>query len=177
MCADQAKMCGSGKGGGLGMTIGMGVGVVVNGGKNRIVQSRTVRRDGWTEARREAFLLALSMTANVTTAAASVGITRSGAHALRRREPGFAVLWGEALASGYDRLEEALLMAALAGLQGDPGRVGLAGADAGAEAEAGAGAGAGAEGRCVVGGDGGVDGGGDGMGAAAGDARRVRAFR
>ncbi len=92
------------------------------------------------------------MTANVTTAAASVGITRSGAHALRRREPGFAALWGEALASGYDRLEEALLMAALAGLQGDPAGAGLEDADAGAEA------GAGADERCAVGVEGGVDG-------------------
>lgn len=125
------------------MTIGMGVSVVVNGGKNRVVQARTVRKDGWTEARREGFLLALSMTANVTTAAASVGITGSGAHALRRREPGFAVLWGEALASGYDRLEEALLMGALARLQGDPDGAGLEGADAGT--------GAGADERCAGG--------------------------
>lgn len=101
------------------MTVGMGVGVVVNGGKNRIVQTRTVRKDGWTEARREGFLLALSMTANVTTSAAGVGITSSGAHALRRREPGFAAAWSEALASGYDRLEEALLMVTLAGLRDD----------------------------------------------------------
>lgn len=114
------------------MAIGVGVdgrlargatGVVVNGGRNRITQARTVRKDGWTAARREGFLLALSMTANVTTSAVSVGITPSGAHALRRREPGFAALWGEALASGYDRLEEALLTATLAGLRGDPAGV------------------------------------------------------
>ena len=108
----------------------MGVGVVVNGGKNRIVQTRTVRKDGWTEARREGFLLALSMTANVTTSAAGVGITSSGAHALRRREPGFAAAWSEALASGYDRLEEALLMVTLAGLRDDLPVTGLADARA-----------------------------------------------
>ena len=112
------------------MTVGMGVGVVVNGGKNRIVQTRTVRKDGWTEARREGFLLALSMTANVTTSAAGVGITSSGAHALRRREPGFAAAWSEALASGYDRLEEALLMVTLAGLRDDLPVTGLADARA-----------------------------------------------
>ena len=97
----------------------IGVGVVLNGGRNRVTQVRTVRKDGWTAARREGFLLALSMTANVTTAAIGVGITPSGAHALRRREPAFAALWAEALVSGYDRLEEALLMITLAGLRGE----------------------------------------------------------
>ncbi|MEG3172902.1 hypothetical protein U1708_11835 [Sphingomonas sp. ZB1N12] len=98
----------------------IGVGVVLNGGRNRVTQVRTVRKDGWTAARREGFLLALSMTANVTTAAIGVGMTPSGAHALRRREPAFAALWAEALVSGYDRLEEALLMITLAGLRGEP---------------------------------------------------------
>lgn len=116
------------------------VGTVVNGGKNRVVQMRTVRKDGWTAARRAAFLLAVSMTANVTTASGSVGMTRSGANALRRREPAFAALWAQAMKDGYDRLEEALLAAALAGLEGDPagalifdgesGEAGIAGADA-----------------------------------------------
>ena len=96
------------------------VGTVVNGGKNRVVQMRTVRKDGWTAVRRAAFLLAVSMTANVTTAAASAGMTRSGANALRRREPAFAALWAQAMKDGYDRLEEALLAATLAGLDGDP---------------------------------------------------------
>jgi len=105
------------------------VGTVLNGGKNRVVQARTVRKDGWTEARRAGFLLALSMTANVTVSAQGVGITRSGANALRRREPAFAALWAEALASGYDRLEEALLAATLAALQGD-GAGGAAGSNA-----------------------------------------------
>ena len=152
------------------MAIGVGVdgrlargatGVVVNGGRNRITQARTVRKDGWTAARREGFLLALSMTANVTTSAVSVGITPSGAHALRRREPGFAALWGEALASGYDRLEETLLTATLAGLRGDPAGVVLE--DAGNDP-----ADMGAARAC---GDGEVDGdaGGGEMGVAVGD--------
>ena len=103
-----------------GLSMAIGVGVVLNGGRNRVTQARTVRKDGWTAARREGFLLALSMTANVTTAAIGVGITPSGAHALRRREPAFAALWAEALVSGYDRLEEALLMITLAGLRSEP---------------------------------------------------------
>ncbi|WP_380783620.1 hypothetical protein [Sphingomonas sp. R86520] len=142
-----------------------GTGVVVNGGKNRITQARTVRKDGWTAARREGFLLALSMTANVTTSAVSVGITPSGAHALRRREPGFAALWGEALASGYDRLEEALLTATLAGLRGDPAGVVLE--DAGNDpADMGA---ARACGEGEVGGEVGGEEGGAEMGVAVGD--------
>ena len=119
--AGLVAFCGwFGRFGEWGLSMAIGVSVVLNGGKNRIVQARTVRRDGWTAARREEFLLALSMTANVTTAAIGVGITPSGAHALRRREPVFAAMWAEALASGYDRLEEALLTITLAGLRGEP---------------------------------------------------------
>ncbi|HXH17042.1 MAG TPA: hypothetical protein VNJ10_13020 [Sphingomonas sp.] len=124
------------------------IGTVLNGGKNRVVQARTVRKDGWTEARRAGFLLALSMTANVTISAQGVGITRSGANALRRREPAFAALWAEALASGYDRLEEALLAATLAALQGD-GAGGAGGPDAAGRDASGGDAASGDGGRAV----------------------------
>ena len=89
---------------------------VVTGGSHRVVQVRSVRPNGWTKARRMTFLAALSMTCNVTSSSAVVGMNRSSANMLRRRDPLFAAQWADALASGYDRLEEDLLAAAIAGL-------------------------------------------------------------
>ncbi len=89
---------------------------VVTGGSHRVVQVRTARPDGWTPARRKTFLTALSMTCNVTSSSAAAGMNRHSAGALRQRDPLFAAQWAEAMASGYDRLEEGLLAAAIAGL-------------------------------------------------------------
>ncbi len=89
---------------------------VVTGGSHRVVQVRSVRPNGWTKARRMKFLAALSMTCNVTSSSAVVGMNRSSVNMLRRRDPLFAAQWADALASGYDRLEEGLLAAAIAGL-------------------------------------------------------------
>ncbi len=95
---------------------------------------RAVRHDGWTKPRRAQFLRVLGTTCNVRASAASAGLALSGAYALRLRDPVFAASWAAALASGYDRLEEALLAAAIAGLSGDWGdetRAAAAGAGAG----------------------------------------------
>ena len=97
---------------------------VVTGGKGRLWQARTPRKDGWTTERRERFFAALSTTCNVTTSAAAAGLNRSSAFAFRRRDAVFAAEWAEALASGYDRLEEGLLAAAIAGLHGEIGKPG-----------------------------------------------------
>ncbi len=80
-----------------------------------------MRHDGWTKPRRAQFLRVLGTTCNVRASAASAGLALSGAYALRLRDPVFAASWAAALASGYDRLEEALLAAAIAGLSGDWG--------------------------------------------------------
>ena len=89
---------------------------VVAGGSHRVVQVRKVRPNGWTQARRATFLTALSMTCNVTSSSAAVGSNRHSASALKRRDALFAAQWAEALASGYERLEEGLLAVAIAGL-------------------------------------------------------------
>lgn len=96
-------------------------GTIVNGSRNRGLQVRALRHDGWTKARRAQFLRVLGTTCNVEGAVASVGLALSGAYALRLRDPVFAASWAAALGSGYDRLEEALLAAAIAGLRGDWG--------------------------------------------------------
>lgn len=87
--------------------------------KNRNIQVRAPRFDGWTKARRAQFLRVLGTTCNVRAAAADVGMGFGTAYALRLRDPAFAAAWAAALADGYDRLEEALLAAAIAGLSGD----------------------------------------------------------
>lgn len=115
-------------------------GTIVNGSRNRGLQVRALRHDGWTKARRAQFLRVLGTTCNVEGAVASVGLALSGAYALRLRDPVFAASWAAALGSGYDRLEEALLAAAIAGLRGDWG-------DEPREAAGGAGFGSGADGE------------------------------
>ena len=87
--------------------------------KNRSIQVRAPRFDGWTKARRAQFLRVLGTTCNVRAAAADVGMGFGTAYALRLRDPAFAAAWAAALADGYDRLEEVLLAAAIAGLSGD----------------------------------------------------------
>ncbi len=87
--------------------------------KNRSIQVRAPRFDGWTKARRAQFLRVLGTTCNVRAAATDVGMGFGTAYALRLRDPAFAAAWAAALADGYDRLEEVLLAAAIAGLSGE----------------------------------------------------------
>jgi len=86
---------------------------VIGAQSGRRVQQRRARHDGWTQKRRKQFLDALAGSCNVRKAAAAAGLHASNAYALRQRDPAFADLWKEALALGYERLEEALLEHAL----------------------------------------------------------------
>lgn len=87
----------------------------VGGGNGRQIQAKKQRKDGWTKARRTTFLKVLAESCNVRMAARAVGMT-GGAYKLRHTDPAFALLWDEALAIGYDRLETMLLQRALAGI-------------------------------------------------------------
>lgn len=118
------KACGSGDAGGRAATDtgagpDRGGATIVSGSMNRGIQARASRSDGWNKVRRAQFLEVLERTCNVRAAAASVGLHFSGAYALRLRDAAFAASWATALAGGYDRLEEALLAAAIAGLSDD----------------------------------------------------------
>lgn len=55
------------------------------------------RRDGWTADKRARFLALLASGETVRAAAAAVGLHESAAHAFRRRSPGFAAEWDQAL--------------------------------------------------------------------------------
>jgi hypothetical protein len=59
--------------------------------------TRTTRRDGWTNGRRVTFFVTLAATGSVTFAAASVGLSRKSAYALKKRDKTFASLWERGL--------------------------------------------------------------------------------
>lgn len=69
------------------------------------------RRDGWTPARRQAFLDLLRSGLDVRRAAAQVGLSRCSVYKLRARDEGFAAAWDAALREA--RAEEQSRFAAL----------------------------------------------------------------
>lgn len=74
-----------------------------------------------TKAAEQGFLLALAATANITLAAAAVGVAPSVFHRRRDRDPGFAREMRAALAEGAARLREALIEGFLPGGHEDDG--------------------------------------------------------
>lgn len=67
------------------------------------------RHNAWPAKSRAAFLDHLAATCNVTEAARSVGVFPATPHRVRRRDPGFAAQWSQALEAGYVTLETMLL--------------------------------------------------------------------
>jgi hypothetical protein len=57
----------------------------------------TCRHDGWTRQRRRRFLEALAEGHRVERACAQVGMSKTSAYKLRRRDPRFAFAWSAAL--------------------------------------------------------------------------------
>jgi hypothetical protein len=57
-----------------------------------------IRRDGWTNGKRVTFFVTLAATGSVTLAAASVGMSRKSAYALKKRDRTFSSLWDRGLA-------------------------------------------------------------------------------
>lgn len=82
---------------------------------------RTVVRKGkikrWNEKRRQTFLAMLSETANVRRSARRVGLSKTAAYALKKRDPAFAQAWAEALEMGYSELEMTLLRQSVEGTE------------------------------------------------------------
>jgi hypothetical protein len=85
------------------------------------------RHDGWTPAVRNAFLEAVRMTGQITAALHAVRRSRSGAYALRSRDPAFRAEWDAALLEARPVLDDLLLSRALSGTRtvvvGTDGRV------------------------------------------------------
>ena len=74
--------------------------------------NRRHRADGWTEDRRVTFLVALAASGSVTFAAASAGLSRKSAYALKMRGAAFASLWTRSLAAASAARNEACRVAA-----------------------------------------------------------------
>lgn len=74
--------------------------------------NRRVRADGWTHDRRVTFCVTLAASGSVTFAAASAGLSRKSAYALKKRDPAFAALWDRSLASARAARREAFRRAA-----------------------------------------------------------------
>lgn len=68
-------------------------------------------RASWTPARQRIFLAALLETGSIARAARAAGMSRSSAHALRKRLPGtpFDLAWGHALRLHAARLADPFL--------------------------------------------------------------------
>lgn len=81
------------------------------GGRCQLRRSGTRRR--LTRAGEQAFLAALSATANIRLSAAAAGFSHSAFYARAKASPGFAREMRLALQLGYDRIELALLESAL----------------------------------------------------------------
>ena len=80
---------------------------------NGPLQRKKIKANGWTKARRAAFLEELAMSCNVRRAHAAAEMALGSAYRLRRRDLQFARQWQEALELGYERLELALVRRAL----------------------------------------------------------------
>ena len=83
------------------------------------VQLRTGPRRRLTRAAEQAFLAALSATANVRLSAKAAGFSHSAFYQRRRQDAGFAREMRLALQMGYDRIELALLESTLASSHAD----------------------------------------------------------
>lgn len=87
----------------------------------------TQRHDGWTPPVRAAFFQALRDSGRIVAALAAVRRSRSGAYALRERDPHFRAEWDQALLDARPLVDDLLLSRALNGtrtvLIGSDGRV------------------------------------------------------
>lgn len=83
--------------------------------KNGQLQVRAAHPGKLTKSCEQAFLLALSATANVALSARAAGAAQAAFFRRRRRSPAFAREWRAALAEGYERLR----MAVMAGFMPD----------------------------------------------------------
>lgn len=92
----------------------MGEGII-RAADGRALQLRAERKDGWTRAKRNAFLDHLAATANVERSCAAVGRDPSGVFKLRRRDPDFAEQWDRALDTSRARLHGMLIERSMGG--------------------------------------------------------------
>lgn len=88
---------------------------IAHGQRLAVQKGRATRKDGWTEAKRTAFLETLAATCNIKAAARSVRMSVAGAYALAYRDAGFRAAWRGAVGLAFTRLEMEMLHRALVG--------------------------------------------------------------
>lgn len=86
-----------------------------HGQRMAVQKARAERRDGWSAAKRRAFLDTLAATCNIRAAARAVSMSVSGAYQLAYRDAQFRAEWRAALGLAYHRLEQEMLERALIG--------------------------------------------------------------
>jgi len=91
-----------------------GVELVVRGTNGRRVQIARARLHQWTPRVEDRFLQVVAATCNVRAACAAVGMSVESAYKHRGRWQAFARRWDEAIVTGYQRLDGALLENAIA---------------------------------------------------------------
>ena len=93
----------------------------VTGGNQRRVQKRKVRKDGFTDEKRQIYLDTLAGCATVCRAAAAAGVSVETINYHRRNDPVWKQQCAEALDIAYDNLEADRVAAAAAGGHYVPG--------------------------------------------------------
>ncbi|HEX8572342.1 MAG TPA: hypothetical protein VF759_06290 [Allosphingosinicella sp.] len=99
----------------------MGEDIRVTGGNNRRTQQRKVRKDGFTDEKRQIYLDTLAGCATVCRAAQAAGVSVETVNYHRRRDPVWAQQCAEALETAYTNLEADKVAAAAAGGHYVPG--------------------------------------------------------
>jgi hypothetical protein len=79
-------------------------------------QIKTLRRNRFARARKEAFLGALAANPDIGAAAEAAGVCRATVYSHRESDPGFASAWREALQMGVEAVEARLVAERLAAL-------------------------------------------------------------
>ncbi len=92
--------------------------LVVMGGKGRLLVKAKRSNREISQRSRDAFILSLSETCNVSLSAERAGVALSTVYKMRQRDAAFAAAWQRALDDGYQRLEMGLVQAALAAVEG-----------------------------------------------------------
>lgn len=92
--------------------------LVVMGGNGRLLVKTKRSRREISQRSRDAFILSLSETCNVSLSAERADVALSTVYKMRRRDAAFAAAWQRALDDGYQRLEMGLVQAALAAVEG-----------------------------------------------------------
>lgn len=89
------------------------MGEIIQGGPDRYLVEKERSARNVPQEKIEAFLSYLADSCNVTRSARRAGLAYSTLYDMRHRDEAFAARWQAALVAGYDRLEMALVEAAL----------------------------------------------------------------